>query len=81
MLQLRLGHQCIAIVCAQSAVAHLEGNQTASSSCPLQAVLSVFCLGTGYCQISDHIDDDCHPSMEQVVDDSVYPDETVVKEP
>ena len=30
MLQLRLGHQCIAIVCAQSAVAHLEGNQTAS---------------------------------------------------
>ena len=30
--QLRLGHQCIAIVCAQSAVAHLEGNQTASSS-------------------------------------------------
>ena len=31
-------------------------------------------LGTGYCQISDHNDDDCHPSMEQVVDDSVYLD-------
>ena len=28
---IKIRHRCIAIVCAQSAVAHLEGNQTASS--------------------------------------------------
>ena len=34
------------------------------------AVPQAFWLGTGYCQISCHKDDDCHQSMEQVVNDS-----------